>query len=279
MLYRHLRIIIFINMSLKLESILNKFIQSSLDIQIIPIHNHSDTPLTCVLDASFNPPHLAHAKLVKLALEHYAHIGSQAISILFLLATNNADKSAQDITSLARRLDMMQLLAQDILDSSPLQSISLGITKHARFVDKLHALNSLNHGTTYTFLIGFDTLVRILDPKYYDPNIPLAQSLLPLMDNASFLVLSRRPDSVSNTPQAMDADIDNQVRFVDQLRRGNIPGLPASWADKIHVIEATADTDQVSSSAARKLSSQGESTNAIVSDRIAAYIKEYKLYQ
>jgi nicotinamide-nucleotide adenylyltransferase len=269
-------------MSSPFKSILTNFIQSSSDLHFIPILANDSpavTPVTCVLDASFNPPHLAHAKLITSALDHYARNHTQS-SILLLLATNNVDKPGQDVSSLTQRLDMMQLLTQDIHESYPNVSISLGIIKHGRFVDKLHALCSHNNATTYSFLVGFDTLIRILDPKYYDRDVPLAQSLAPVMDSASFLVLTRRPDAISKTPTSMADDTGNQVQFVENLRQGLLPGLPMAWANKIDIIEATSDTDQVSSSVARKLASEGRlTTGSIVSNRMAHYIGEHQLYK
>lgn len=265
--------------------ILTNFIQSSSDIRLIPLNNNNNdhpstikTPVTCVLDSSFNPPHVAHAKLVTMALDHYANSRIEA-SILLLLATNNADKPSQDIANLTHRLEMMQLMGQDIAKEYPKVSISLGITKYARFVDKLDALCSLNYPTKYSFLVGFDTFIRILDGKYYDPNVPLALNLAPIMDRATFVVLSRRPDTTCNTPASMTANIENQLQFVNKLRQGQIPELPSVWANNIHVLEGTAETDQVSSSIVREQVSKGKIIDgSIVSNSIARYIEKNNLY-
>ena len=70
--------------------------------------------------------------------------------------------------------DLLQLIPQGSLDSFP--PIEIGIIKHARFVDKATALHlSYPHTKEMIFLTGFDTLKRLLDPRYYGGSLyPLA---------------------------------------------------------------------------------------------------------
>lgn len=71
------------------------------------------------------------------------------------------------------RLAMMLLLAADIsalsFPSTPARAtVDIALTKHARFLDKAAALRSEYPGAReLVFLTGFDTLVRIFDPRYY----------------------------------------------------------------------------------------------------------------
>ena len=121
--------------------------------------------------------------------------------LLLLLATQNADKAPKP-ASFEQRLAMMEIFANEILQSvshssdpntPPLQDgdliVDVGVTKEARFVDKMAMLEECfdyhyddveNGGekkaVEQVHLIGFDTLVRLLDIKYYSPN----HSLKPL---------------------------------------------------------------------------------------------------
>lgn len=72
----------------------------------------------------------------------------------------------------------MSLFAADILNLAPPGStIDIAITKHARFLDKSEELARHYQGVhEQVYLTGYDTLVRILDTKYY----PVAYTLEPL---------------------------------------------------------------------------------------------------
>ncbi|ANB13187.1 Pof1p [Sugiyamaella lignohabitans] len=212
-----------------LESVIKEFVSSNSSFKLLdPIPYHgirgsddiapaskiiSKGPL-CILDSSFNPPHKAHHIIAESALKFY---GSQSPSLLLLLATNNADKKGQSIQQFAHRVKMMQLMAEHMMasnkDSPP---VYVGLTNEAKFVHKLDAVKdvlqtpssaqstSLSSSSpaspsspSVVFLVGFDTLVRILDSKYYDPNLPLEESLAPLMTRAAFFCLTRQPDPIS----------------------------------------------------------------------------------
>lgn len=73
---------------------------------------------------------------------------------------------------------MMSLFAIDILNLAPPGStIDIAITKHARFLDKSKELARYYRGVQeQIYLTGYDTLVRILDTKYY----PISYTLDPL---------------------------------------------------------------------------------------------------
>lgn len=72
----------------------------------------------------------------------------------------------------------MSLFATDILHLAPPGStIDIAITKHARFLDKSEELARHYRGVQeQIYLTGYDTLIRILDTKYY----PAAYTLEPL---------------------------------------------------------------------------------------------------
>ena len=118
-----------------------------------------------VFSASFNPLTVAHEQMVKLAQQNF-----QLNEIILLLAKNNVDKSVFGF-SLPERLRMMAAYA------GPLSNYSVALSSHGRFIDKIKALKQeLPQFTEYNFIIGYDTLVRIFDSKYYnDRNKELKQ--------------------------------------------------------------------------------------------------------
>ncbi len=108
-----------------------------------------------VLDAAFNPPTTAHWALA----QESAQV-SNAETILLQLAVTNVDKGIEG-ADLGQRL----LMLETISDSDGRTGVS--ICSHARFVDKAAALTRISPKTRFIFAIGFDTLIRLVDPKYY----------------------------------------------------------------------------------------------------------------
>ncbi|CAG8955571.1 hypothetical protein HYFRA_00009525 [Hymenoscyphus fraxineus] len=137
-----------------------------------------------ILDSSFNPPTLAHHRIILTSLlsaqQNFAKPDlpspQQTPRLLLLLATQNADKAAKP-ASFPERLAMMELFASSILSSlsPPLSNelvIDIGVTKHPYFVDKSasiaqEAIYEREGQSEQIHLIGYDTLTRLLSPKYY----------------------------------------------------------------------------------------------------------------
>jgi nicotinamide-nucleotide adenylyltransferase len=96
-----------------------------------------------ILDSSFNPPHYAHLQILGKCPkeEGFAH--------MVLFATTNMDKKTDDVQS---RLEMIGLLDE-----------AFAVTDCGRFCDK-----ALLFSCPTTFLMGYDTIVRFFDPKYYN---------------------------------------------------------------------------------------------------------------
>ena len=90
-----------------------------------------------VLDSSFNPPHNAH---VQMAMKSGGNV-------LFLLSTVNADKT---LYNYEERIDYLMSL-----------DFPVAICDCARFVEKAKLLPPC------TFILGYDTLLRFFNPKYY----------------------------------------------------------------------------------------------------------------
>ncbi|TFK27817.1 hypothetical protein FA15DRAFT_613355, partial [Coprinopsis marcescibilis] len=160
-----------------------------------------------VLDSSFNPPTLAHLALLNTKRPSYACEASEGPgrdydAKLLLLSVKNADKTLKpnDATYL-QRLEMMALLAQDVATCQNLEdgrgNVAVGIIDEPTFIGKSRILKeyfdirvsslqqpppnllstdsngpgdvAVSPKSQLTFLVGMDTLKRILSPKYYSP--------------------------------------------------------------------------------------------------------------
>lgn len=210
-----------------------------------------------VLDSSFNPPTRAHGGMMKRALEHYSRDGS-TVGALFMIATKNADKGG--VGNLENRTEMMKLLWRDLgLD----QQVPFGVatTPHGIFVDKLQDIMDKFHGQEVVFIVGFDTVSRLLDKKYYQP--PLEAALDPLMRHAMLYVVTR-----GDTPE----EVDSQKQLLDRLKAGQIEGAPTWWSDRIEIQEVE-EAKGLSSTRARQEAGYG------VTPSIQSYIRENNLYQ
>ncbi len=190
------------------------------------------------LSASFNPMTVAHAVLV--------HEGSCLVSpqeILLLLATANVDKRGEGLP-LDQRIDLLLRFAE----SRP--RLSVAAVGHGRFVDKLDAIRAAYPAATrVVFLLGFDTLVRLFDPKYYaDP----AAALNRLFAGSQCVVANRAgyaPDAVQGF-----------------LARPEV----APFAQRIHPVGLPPDLAGVSATEVRARLSRGESIAEMVPPEILA---------
>lgn len=261
------------------------------------------TARVVVLDSSFNPPHYGHYSLAKEALFYNYENGARKdaridttdsdatsadkrvtkdsivvpkppksgpCSLLLLLSVKNADKIHPAPALFEHRLAMMQLMAQNWYADTNVD-VSIGITRHAKFVDKLVSiLKELEQPVKLTFAVGYDTLVRILDEKYYVPD-KLLDSLREFMAISDIFCLTRADGSASDV---------EQLKFVNDVGNGHFAHIPLSWAKSIHMVNVPdSAVCTISSSQLRRSYAQSEAINlSLVAPNINAYILENKLY-
>ena len=129
--------------------------------QVVIIHRTSDPICESgkklgIFSGSFNPLTVAHIKMVEEARERF-----ELDELLLLLAKANVDKDVFG-WSLAGRVLTLKRYAENQND------VSVGISSHGRYIDKVTALKVVYPvDTEFHFIVGYDTLVRIFDPKYY----------------------------------------------------------------------------------------------------------------
>ena len=252
-------------------STLHHFITASrtfdLCASIPPSTTPSSSPVPSrlyVLDSSFNPPTLAHRRIACSALRE-CRDSSRPVRLLLLLATQNADKPAKP-ASFEDRLAMMDLFAHDLrahlatllreddghkeaTEESALPVIDIGVTKLPYFIDKAAAIDAAGvypSALEQVHLTGYDTLIRILDPKYYPPTHTL-QPLVPFLTHHRLRV-TMRPDSEWGSRR-------DQEEFLRRLAQGGreSEGGRREWAQRIQLVEGRQPGDPpVSSTLARQ---------------------------
>jgi len=132
------------------------------------------------LSASFNPLTVAHLWLIQEASGIFS-----PDEVLLILARTNVDKPVEGFP-LERRLSLLARFAE----SRP--TFSVAACSHGRFVDKVEAIQRhYPSETRLAFIVGFDTLVRLFDPKYY---ADLNTSLSALFGASEFIAANRAPD-------------------------------------------------------------------------------------
>jgi len=244
----------------KYSTQLQSFTSSSDTFQVLnPSSRHSNNGPLYVLDSSFNPPTNAHLALATSSLP-----AERNVTVLLLLAIHNADKQAKP-ASFDHRLEMMELLAKRIQMKSQAITALIALSKHPRFVDKAEDVsNSFPFVTEVIWLVGFDTLIRILDKKYYIPNT-VEDSLRDFWAKNRFVCAIRGEEA-------------SERAYLNQIRSGEVEGVPGLWAEYVTMIEPVGK--EQSSTRAREAAANGrwEEVERVVPEGIAEYIRKEKLY-
>ena len=130
-----------------------------------------------IFSGSFNPLTLAHTQMIEDTLAEY-----QLDELLLLLAKANVDKTVFGLPLAARLLTLERYTKNR-------EKCSIGVSSHGRYLDKITALKAiLPPETEFHFIVGYDTLVRIFDPKYYTD---FYTELDELFGDARFIVANR----------------------------------------------------------------------------------------
>lgn len=214
--------------------------------RIVILHRTSD-PISQsgkklgIFSGSFNPLTIAHIRLVEEACKQY-HLDE----ILLLLAKSNVDKDVYGLP-LAGRMLILKLYAE----TQP--NISIGVSSHGRYIDKVSALKLIYPTQTdFTFIVGYDTLVRIFDPKYYQN---LHEELQHLFSQCRFIAANREEADINAIQQFLSrTSIQAYRQHVDYLL------LPDDYAE-------------ISSSDVRRRIEDGERISHLVPPIVAEFLR------
>jgi len=137
-------------------------------------------------------------------------------------------------------------------------------------------------------LTGFDTLIRILNPKYYPPSHTL-HSLQPFLAQHRLRVTYRAdssspsaPDPNLSPPYESKESQDQYLKDIESGRRETEGALP-SWVqdERIVMVEGRREGEEVvSSTRVREAIKNGDrrALSHLVTDGIAEYILKEKFY-
>ncbi|KAM0255033.1 hypothetical protein ACHAQJ_006181 [Trichoderma viride] len=245
-----------------------------------------------VLDSSFNPPTRAHAEMAKSALKWASSSSSEGgaapARLMLLLAVNNADKAPKP-ASFPARLGMMEGFGHELLGSlegdnvNGKPEIDLAVTKMPYFHDKARAIAesgfSGDQEPEQIFLAGFDTVIRIFNPKYYSTETVagteggMKAALGPFFERARLRVTMRTDDEWGGE--------EEQVEYVRGLGEGKLDevGGDVAWAGRVDLVEGRGDG--VSSSKVREMVKKGEKEGLerLVDGEVLRWIEEEGLYR
>lgn len=149
---------------------LSQFLQTGAPLHVAAdgqVSFASATP-QALLPGSFNPIHNGHWRLARVA---ESILG---VPVAFELSVVNVDKATIDAAEIRRRLAQFDGQA------------SVWLTSAARFVEKAELFPGA------VFVVGADTAVRIVSPRYYDSEENLAATLARIAElGCRFLVACR----------------------------------------------------------------------------------------
>ncbi|EJU04833.1 Nucleotidylyl transferase [Dacryopinax primogenitus] len=194
-----------------------------------PFKNHmGPTPaddqedvIISVFDSSFNPPTLAHLSIALLCrpdstFPFDAH--------LLLLSVTNADKKLTPTdATYVQRVEMMILLAHDMMASQPGIRVAVGIIDEPTFVGKCRVIQQTfgkesgksTKDIRMWFGIGWDTLLRLFAPRYYGGMDAMEDQLEEFFDrDGSGVICARRGDGTKDEEKVFLAT-DVVKRWVD----------------------------------------------------------------
>jgi nicotinamide-nucleotide adenylyltransferase len=251
----------------KYASAVTSFASSSSNLRILhstPSASHPPPKTLYILDSSFNPPTVAHLRIATSALLTDSKPSPAPKRLLLLLATQNADKAPKP-APFEHRLAMMQLFASDLISSlSPSEAealpglgVDIAVTKLPYFIDKSAAIEESGvypKDAQQVHLTGFDTLIRILDPKYYDPKKKLG--VLEPFFTKNKLRVTYRTDDDWGVKAAQDEYLDELVKG-----RRDVEGGKREWVTngRIKMCEGKKDGEEViSSTKARSAAKKGD---------------------
>ncbi|KAI8934039.1 hypothetical protein NX059_008807 [Plenodomus lindquistii] len=280
------------------ESVLHSFTSSAAKFRVVQTVNATTTqPKTLyILDSSFNPPSVAHLALVTSALKQHASSAPGPCRLLLLFSTHNADK-APSPASFTQRIALMTMFAEDVSRSlqtarPPLDaavsnvSIDVGLTKEPYYNDKSAAIAEATpsfypSSPSHVHLVGYDTLIRFCNPKYYPNHEPPLSALEPFFRANHKLRVTQRPSDASDASSAGFGTLEEQDAYLQNLRDGGLKdqGFDSTWARNIDMTQTGAAVG-VSSTRVRLAAKEGNwgEVRQLCTEGVAAWIEHQRLY-
>ncbi len=203
-----------------------------------------------VLPAAFNPPTRAHLGLALAALDSGAFD-----RLLLMLSVRIIDKEATTGASLDSRLHMLTLVA------SGQPHVGVALCNRGLYLDQATAIQDALAPRDLAFVVGFDKIIQILDPRYY---VNRDDALRSLFRQAHFLVAPR-----DGADEAMLDELFGRPE--NREYRSRVAFLPLSAMQ--------AKEQALSSTLVRELLGRGKDAGWAVPPAIAGYLQRANPYQ
>lgn len=275
------------------HSTLEAFNSSPSKFHIVRTLNPSPTqPRTLyILDSSFNPPSRAHLSLAKSALKRQNPGEEKPTRLLLLFSTHNADK-APSPASFVQRIALMAVFAEDLLtslkndDNIADVSIDIGLTKEPYYTDKSVAIaeeapEMYASKPIHVHLVGYDTLIRFCNPKYYPKYTPPLSALKPFFDPGHKLRVTQRPFDPNDSSSKEFGTVEDQNKYLNNIKEGGLEndGFEAAWRENIDMVEGTGMG--ISSTRVRNAAKEGawDDVGKLCTEGVTMWIKEEGLYK
>jgi len=199
-----------------------------------------------VLPSAFNPPTVAHMELLSLGRSDPG-IDSMAA----LLTTRNVDKGLHG-ASLAHRVEMLLAMSANGTTCAVLAA------NVARIADQARALRNTYGRIDFDFVVGYDTLVRLFDSRYYDD---MSADLNKFFAHHRVIAANRGEVTVTGVQAFLERDPVAR-RYRDCMLIRELDEHPAS----------------LSSTAVREAAARGDEHPAVCRE-VADYILRHRLYR
>lgn len=157
--------------------------------------------------------------------------------------------------------------------------VDVGVTTEPYFHDKALAIRDSGfYGEEQpesVFLAGFDTLIRVLNPKYYTEEGGMQTALDPFFKTSILRVTLRGDDDWGSA--------EEQRAYVRSLQEDGENGIVAKggkkeWLDKIELVDGV-DGEAVSSSRVREAVKLNEDVDGLIGPEVKSWVIEEDLYR
>jgi nicotinic acid mononucleotide adenylyltransferase len=200
-----------------------------------------------VFSSSFNPLTFAHSVLIEKAIKEFG-LDEVALS----LSRITVDKERPTGLLLEDRLLSLIIFAEEKSD------LSVAALSHGLYVDQVEAFKqACPEGTEIFFIVGYDKIVQVFDPRYYSDR---ERALEKLFSRSSFIVANRGRGGMDDVISLLDRPENRRYAgFIRTLH------LPEEYGD-------------VSSTVVRETVGRGERVGSLVPKEIATFIEETGCY-
>lgn len=182
----------------------------------------------------------------------------------------------------------MSAFATDIAKSLRSEAnvpIDIGLTKEPYYTDKSTAIERegkdvYGSEARHVHLVGYDTLIRFCNPKYYPNHTPPLSALRPFFEAGHRLRVTQRPEDAGDASSKEFGSVEEQEGYLRGIKEGGLEkeGFEAGWRDSIEMVEGTGVG--VSSTRVRNAAKEGrwDEVGGLCTEGVAEWLRDQELY-